>query len=271
MCDLLGMSFNIPVDAEISLDVFQLRGEVNPHGWGLAFYRDGLLQIVKEPRPAVKSMLYDFIEGNPTSRTFISHVRRSTMGTISYLNTHPFYRQMNWSRGRKEFAFAHNGTLSGVKALSLNRFIPLGDTDSEHAFCHLLDSLMISEHTDWNESSFKFVETKLREINDGNNTLNCILSDGDYLLCYSDENDHNSGLRFTHRQYPFGVVDLVRHDEKLGTIDIRTIDLDKEKTKDSSGYIAVTRKLTDERWVEFKPGELIVFRNGELIYPTKRV
>ena len=48
MCDLLGLSFNVPITAKISLDIFQQRGQVNPDGWGLAFYKDDRLQIIKE-------------------------------------------------------------------------------------------------------------------------------------------------------------------------------------------------------------------------------
>jgi len=54
MCDLLGMSFRTPINARISLDIFQLRGEVNPDGWGLAYYRDEHLQIIKEAKAAVE-------------------------------------------------------------------------------------------------------------------------------------------------------------------------------------------------------------------------
>lgn len=271
MCDLLGMSFNIPVNARISLDVFQLRGEANPDGWGMAFYRAGLLQVIKEPRPSVKSTLYDFIEGDPNSKIFISHVRRSTMGIRSYLNTHPFYRQVNWSSGAKEFVLAHNGTITDIETLQLREYKPIGGTDSEHIFCHILDTLAEHKITEWDDSAFRLIENTLRTINNGKNTINCIFSDGEFLFCYSDENQHNGGLRFVHRDQPFGIIDLVRHDEKLGMIDIRTINLSENKSPDSSGYIIVTKELTDEDWIEFEPGELIVFRDGKIIHPTTRV
>ncbi len=37
--------------------------------------------------------------------------------------------------------FAHNGDLDGIEQnerFSLSRFLPIGETDSEHAFCYLM-------------------------------------------------------------------------------------------------------------------------------------
>ena len=108
MCDLLGLSFNVPIIAKISLDIFQERGEANPDGWGLAFYKDDRLQIIKEPHSANNSSLYDFMERYTHSKTIISHVRRSTRGIPSYLNTHPFYRRFRIGSENREFASARD-------------------------------------------------------------------------------------------------------------------------------------------------------------------
>ncbi len=268
MCDLLGMSFNTPINARISLDIFQLRGEVNPDGWGLAYYRDEHLQVIKEAKSAIESTLFDFIENYPQSKTFISHVRRSTRGVPSYLNTHPFYRRAVAGSATDEYAFAHNGTLTDLTNLHLGHFTPLGETDSEQAFCHILDALSKRSNTEWHESDFEFIENNLRELNDGKNTLNAIFSDGVHLFCYSDENDHNNGLRFAKQRAPFGTVKLVSHDNRLGSVDLSS---DPTETPNQSGYIISTRILTEGNWTEFYEGELIVFREGEIIYPKSRV
>ncbi|MHA2351701.1 MAG: class II glutamine amidotransferase [Candidatus Thorarchaeota archaeon] len=267
MCDLLGLSFNIPVTAKISLDVFQQRGEMNPDGWGVAFYYDGRIQVIKEAEPAVGSRLFDFIEQYPQSQTFVTHVRRSTRGVRSYLNTHPFYRQLTSGFHKREYTFAHNGTLLQPEKLKLKQFSPIGETDSEHAFCFILDAISNRAIVEWKHDNFQFIEDLLREINDGQNTLNCIFSDGEHLFCYSDENDHNNGLRFVRQTHPFRRVELVSSEEELGRIDIHS---DSTKTP-QTGYIISTRILTKELWTEFENGELIVFKNGEIVYPTRRL
>jgi len=63
MCELLGMSFNLPVRPSISFRGFRHRGEENPDGWGIAFYPDEAAQIIKEPIKAAKSHLSRFLQG----------------------------------------------------------------------------------------------------------------------------------------------------------------------------------------------------------------
>src|SRR5205814_6028589 len=49
MCELLGLSFARPLSADFSIRIFALRGAENADGWGLAWYPDRSLSIVKEP------------------------------------------------------------------------------------------------------------------------------------------------------------------------------------------------------------------------------
>jgi glutamine amidotransferase len=267
MCDLLGLSFNVPITAKISLDVFQQRGLANPDGWGLAYYHDDRVQVIKEAQSANNSDLFDFMERYTRSQTVIAHVRRSTRGVPSYVNTHPFYRRLKTATSDREFAFAHNGTLTQLEKLQFEQFEPLGETDSEQAFCYLLDILSKREVSSWNESDFEVIESTLREINDGLNTLNCIFSDGSYLFCYSDENDHNNGLRFIRHVAPFGSIELVSHEDRLGSVELRS---EISSALDQSGYLISTRILTQGEWTEFNKGELIVFKHGQIIYPMVR-
>jgi predicted glutamine amidotransferase len=67
----------------------------------------------------------------------VAHVRNRTVGTPALENTHPFKRVL-WGR---DWVFAHSGTLPKVKGKPLREFTPVGDTDSEHAFCWLLAEL----------------------------------------------------------------------------------------------------------------------------------
>ncbi|TFH09604.1 MAG: hypothetical protein E4H14_04110, partial [Candidatus Thorarchaeota archaeon] len=216
---------------------------------------------------ASNSSLYDFMEKYTKSQTIISHVRRSTSGIPSYLNTHPFYRRLRIRSHTREFAFAHHGTLTQLEKLRFEKYKPLGETDSEQAFCHILDILSELESITWTELDFKTIENTLREINDGSNTLNCIFSDGSFLFCYSDENDHNNGLRFTRQYAPFGSVELVAHEDRLGSVELRS---EIPSALDQSGYLISTRILTSGEWTEFTEGELIVFKDGQIVYPDSR-
>ena len=49
MCELMGLSFERPLAADLSIRAFGTRGEENADGWGLAWYPDRAAAIVKEP------------------------------------------------------------------------------------------------------------------------------------------------------------------------------------------------------------------------------
>ena len=138
MCELMAMSFEGPASADFSLREFAARGEENPDGWGLGWYPDRSLSVVKEPRKWASSHLAGFLAAHPTllSPIYLAHVRHKTMGGApTHADTHPFQREL----GGRDYGFAHNGTLDGPAwNLPLGAFRPVGDTDSERFFCHLL-------------------------------------------------------------------------------------------------------------------------------------
>lgn len=268
MCELLALSFSQRISARISLNEFQRRGDVNPDGWGVAFYDNGLLQLVKEPRSSVESQLFDFAETSITSDTIISHVRRSTCGARSYLNTHPFYRSFVHGDHIVEYAFAHNGTIQNSDDFVPVRNTPLGTTDSERVFCYLLDRVAERGIIDWRARDFRYLQSELNRINDGANTLNCILSDGTHMFCYSDENDHNDGLRYALQSSPFEIVKLTESTGELGTVNLDG-PAGNGRTE-ACGVIVVTKSLTSTGWTELDPGELLVVKKGQIQYPERR-
>ena len=118
MCELLGMSFNLPVNPKISFKGFQQRGKNNPDGWGIAYYENQQALIKKEPKNAVSS---DFLNNennleNINSKIIIGHVRKKSQGKPSYNNTHPFFKKLNG----KGYTFAHNIMEQFLKIKSLN-------------------------------------------------------------------------------------------------------------------------------------------------------
>jgi len=254
------MSFNLPVTPRISFKGFRYRGKENPDGWGLAFYPDKSAIVFKEPISAIKSPLSRFIAEyrEVRSKIFIGHVRYASRGGVSFKNTHPFKRELN---GR-EYVFAHNGTLSDEvrDLLELGRFKPVGETDSEYVFCHLLKCIEERGIDTWDKRDFEWLARKLREINEYG-TFNCIFSDGRFLFCYYDVSGYN-GLCFVQRKPPYGRIRLRDKDWE--------INLAGEKDPRQRGFVIATRRLTNEEWISFCPGELIVFKDGELIYSNLR-
>lgn len=224
---------------------------------GIAYYPGGELaaQVIKEPLQSNRSSLAAFLKEykDLQSRIFISHVRYAT-SAICYANTHPFSRVL---RGR-EFVFAHNGTLGGEyrESLPVGPWNPLGSTDSEYAFCHLMNTIDNEIHQ-WNQEGFMLLESTMRRINRFGK-FNCLLSDGQLLFAYSDIDGYKR-LHYTMREAPFPTVKL--KDEDF------VVDLAEDKSPIQRGLIITTDPLTDnEYWGKLMPGRLAVIKNGIPIY-----
>ncbi|MBL8012478.1 MAG: class II glutamine amidotransferase, partial [Candidatus Omnitrophica bacterium] len=143
MCELLGMNANVPTDICFSFSGLIKRSKSrggHKDGWGVAFYEGKGVRNFLEPKPALDSQLAQLVKLYPIkSKIVISHIRKANCGKISLANTHPFVRELwglNW-------VFAHNGQIKSVKKRKLQSFKPIGETDSEHAFCWILDQLCL--------------------------------------------------------------------------------------------------------------------------------
>src|SRR5262249_14740662 len=162
--------------ADFTIREFALRSAENADGWGLAWYPDQSLALIKEPVCWQDSHVTRFLETYPQLRstTYVAHVRhKTTGGEPTHADTHPFARE----HGGQEFCFAHNGTLKGeIWQFPLNRFRPIGRTDSEFAFCLLLErmsergSVSLQNSEDW-----KWLEQELTRLNESG-SLNVVFS-----------------------------------------------------------------------------------------------
>ncbi len=141
----MGELFGISGTTEMALSL-RFAGAQTPRGyreegWGVAALRGPAAVVLKEPaaRPdaATATMLRDgrALRGEGA----IAYIRRWTH-SASLKNCHPFVREL----GGREWAFAHNGNVAGVLRDAdwrPRRFSPIGGTDSEFAFCALLDRI----------------------------------------------------------------------------------------------------------------------------------
>ena len=254
MCELLGMECNVPTDIVFSFAGLASRGgKAGPHGdgWGLALYDGKLAQTFLEPHPAASSPLAKFVREHPIKTLLaIAHVRRKTRGGLGLANTHPFVREL-WGR---HFVFAHNGHVKHVKKLKLGRYKPIGETDSEHAFCALLGALE-HEFKDYPRSQADYaaaVAAYAGKIGKGG-TFNMLLGDGKQLFARC-----STKLHYIVRKAPFKQATLA--DEEL------TVDFAEVTTPNDRVAVIATMPLTrDEVWTAGQPNTLWLFRGGALV------
>ncbi|MFL5305835.1 MAG: class II glutamine amidotransferase [Polyangia bacterium] len=255
MCELLGIDSSRPIDIAFSFSGFLQRGgRTGPHadGWGVSLYQHHVARTFREEHPAYRSPLARFLHDNPIETPLaVAHIRKKTLGEPRLENTHPFVRAF---RGR-HLVFAHNGTLPHVRERPLAYEFPLGDTDSEHAFCWLLERLRELHPDGLPDDAEQAGATIFRLLNDlgSDGILNCLLADGRFLFARCG--DHLSHIV---RQPPLGVVTLA--DEEV------EVNLANVMRGDGSVAVVATHPLTRaEPWVAGTPGTLWVFRAGALV------
>src|SRR5665647_2854437 len=114
MCELLGLSSNVPATVNVSLPTLAEHGRVSGtynDGWGVGYYEGPDVRLMKDSAAVGDSEWIQFIANhNLRSQLVIAHTRKATRGTRSYPNAQPFVREL---AGRAHL-FAHNGDLPGI-------------------------------------------------------------------------------------------------------------------------------------------------------------
>jgi glutamine amidotransferase len=263
MCELLGLSSHAP--ATVSLSLMKLAehgGHTGPHrdGWGVAYYEGPDVRLVKDAAAAADSDWVRFVRDHQLrSGIVVAHVRRATMGERSYRNTQPFTREL----GGRTHVFAHNGWLPGIvtsPGFGPNRFRAIGETDSEHAFCILLDRMAQL----WRPGAIPALDARLAIVAEFAGELrrlgpaNFLYSDGDALFAHGDRRTQPA----TSRVEPPGMVWLQRRC-RAGEAGFSASGLSVEGARQSVLLLASV-PLTDESWQALGEGEVMAIRAGEI-------
>jgi glutamine amidotransferase len=133
----------------------------------------------------------------------------------------------------------------------MSRFVPIGDTDSEYAFCYILEAL---------RSSFKDYPSKRTELRQAiadlgseisrHGSFNFLLGDGRALYARCD-----TKLAHIVRKAPFGRATLKDEDVTVNFAEVTT-------PKDRVAVVATTPLTVNETWEIGEPGTLWVFEEG---------
>jgi glutamine amidotransferase len=265
VCELFAMSSRYPTTVGFSLETLARRGGLDgPHkdGWGVAYFEGHDVFLLRESSPAAQSGLVKFMEKNgPPSNLVLSHIRHATQGEPALRNTQPFQREL----GGRAHVFAHNGNMPGIEEkcrLESHRFMPVGDTDSEFAFCGLLERLAkLWGHTSERSPS---IESRLEIVADFAALLrplgpfNFVYSDGEALFVHSHRRTQNDGdvrppgLHLLVRSCNEQAVDLTQSGVMLAPVAQELA-------------LVASVPLTDEPWEPISEGEVIALTQGVVL------
>jgi glutamine amidotransferase len=252
MCQLLALNSNVPTSAMLSFAGLAARGgRTGDHvdGWGMAFHDGQAARVFHDTGRACDAPLADFLRQHPVrARTVMAHVRKATQGAVALANCHPFQRE--W-QGRS-WVFCHNGNLPGFRPALDGSHLPLGQTDSEHAFCWLLQQLRqhfpAGPAPHWRQLA-PVLARLLAEIA-AHGTFNMLLSDGQALYAHA-----STRLYWLQREHPFARTRLIDCEFE--------VDLAQANAAGDRMVVVATQPLTHgEAWQAFAPGELRVFVDG---------
>jgi glutamine amidotransferase len=247
MCQLLGLNANTPTDVMFSFTGFATRAEEHKDGFGIAFFEDAGVRLLVDAQSARTSPVAEMVRRLPIhSQNIVAHIRKATQGRVTLANTHPFVREL-WGR---YWVFAHNGDLKDFRPRLHGNFHPVGSTDSEHAFCWIMQELAKSHA---GVPSVDELTLTLRELAPrlaAHGTFNFMLSNGQALWAHA-----STHLWYVERRHPFLTAEL--SDEDL------SIDFAQHTTPNDRVAVVVTAPLTtNEPWTAFAPQELAVFVDG---------
>ena len=265
MCELLGLSSNQPATVSLSIATLASHGNAAGSlrdGWGVAYCEGPDVRLIKDAEPAGESDWVRFIRNHALrSNIVIAHVRTATMGSRAYRNTQPFVREL---AGRMHL-FAHNGWLPHILErghFDSTQFNPVGDTDSEKAFCGLLEkmkSIWLRAGTIPTLEERLTIVAAFAEDLRSLGPANFLYSDGDALFAHG----HRRMQAATSKVEPPGLVDLQRvcpRHEQFSTAGGLTIE-----SIDQSVALVASVPLTDAPWAALGEGEVVAICHGQIV------
>ncbi len=199
----------------------------------------------------------NFQEHPMRSSLVISHIRKATQGAVATRNSQPFIREL----GGSWHSFAHNGDLTGLREdgrFSGKAYQPVGETDSEHAFCSLMERMKRV----WREGRHPALKTRLGVVTQFAAELrelgpaNFFYSDGEVLFAHSHRRHQLDGTV----RAP-GLWRLDRHCTEGGVFDTSGLNIAAPGIEQFVVLIASV-PLSKEGWTPLSEGTVLAVKLG---------
>jgi len=180
-----------------------------------------------------------------------------TLADVALRNCQPFVREL----GGLWHTFAHNSDLAGIEQdahMTAETYRPVGETDSERAFCALFERLRPL----WEAQTPPDVQARLRVIEPFAaesrhlGPANFLYCDGDALFAHADRRYQADGVI-----RPPGLWRLTRRCEAGGELSAEGLRIEAHGAEQEVTLFASV-PLTAENWVPLARGEMVVTQAG---------
>ena len=258
--DILALSFDGQSSPSINIVLPEKIGGSHCQGWGFGWYPEdhNSATVAKDPAARGQKVLLDAITDweNFRSTVFFCKVRGAEQG-YSHTQSQPFSR----SFAGRDWLFMHNGDLDkaaleelpGLKSRLLE---PLGNTDSELAFCNLLGLVKSGDGrciADLSPSQLLGWFERFDKLGSADMTL----SDGDSLVCFHGTQSPKP-LYYARIKPPYNCGEFVSEAVQISLKDPR----DAHRTI----FVFSSAPFSTGEWTQMQPGQMMIVRRGSVVW-----
>lgn len=261
--DIFALNFDSVSSPSIKVKLPEQLYGTHPLGWGIAWYpNDNQAAIVKKDPIArgtdvQMEALADW--NNFRSTIFFCKAKGAASG-YTHHETQPFSR----SFAGQDWLFMHNGDLDKARLKLLHvdksRFLePLGQTDSELAFCYLLGKIMETDARKLSDVPNNVLLSWFEQL-DALGSADMSISDGITLACFYGSNSNRS-LYYSRISPPDNPTDF--------NCDTASISIHDPRDTYRTALIITSACFDAGSWLQMQPGQLIIARNGSIVWNSK--
>jgi len=202
------------------------------------------------------------------SEIVLAHIRLASLGPVELRNTHPFRREL---MGHVH-TFAHNGHLPGVQDQLITDFdkslVPVGSTDSGHVFCVLMQRMNAIWHNNDTlpnlAERIAFVSGFAKEIS-AFGPANFLYSDGEVLFVHGHKRKQANGITRSPGLHYISI----ECNYGFGQSELTSVEFSSEQVQQVT--LVSTLPLREGGWLPMEEGQLLVVKNGSIIYDQKAI
>ncbi len=260
--DILAISLDSKGSPSINISLSDTTVGTHSHGWGFALYPEdhSSAMVTKDPEARGKQVLVDAITdwANFRSTVFFFKVRGAGKG-YNHTQAQPFSR----SFAGRDWLFTHNGDLDKVELEKLHgsnsRLLePMGNTDSELAFCNLLTRIQEG-------SARKIADINPFELHswfqkfDALGSADMYFTDGDSIVCFH-------GTQSPKQMYHARIQPP--NNQELYSSEAVKISLSDPRDTYRTAFIISSTPFTGGQWMQMQPGQMLIVRRGAIIWDS---
>jgi transglutaminase-like putative cysteine protease/predicted glutamine amidotransferase len=261
--DILAISLDGKGSPSINLNLPPDASGSHSHGWGFGWYPDDHLSamLTKDPGARGEQVIVDAITdwSSFRSTTFFFKVHGASEG-YNHTQTQPFSR----SFAGRDWLFLHNGDLNKAELENLHgrqtRLLePLGNTDSELAFCNLLAQLQLGDARRIADVIAENLHDWFKRF-DNLGSSDMFLSDGESIVCF--HGTHSPKQMYYKRVQP-------PENQNLFVSEAAEISLNDPRDTYRTALIISSSPFSQGEWSQMQPGQMLIIRRGAIIWQSQ--